>query len=151
MDDSALRKKLDEYKVRFRNFRDPMEKIGEILVASIKKNFEVGGRPSWKPLSPATIMMKGHSTVLVNTGRLRGSIEFKAEREYVEVGSFDTAARIYGEVHQKGTDRVPKREWRVIQDEDRSMIVAIMHDFVNDVLAAKAAISQKSYGGALPW
>lgn len=151
VDDVALRRKLEEYKIRFKDFSDPMAKIGELLVASIKKNFEVGGRPAWRPLSPATILRKGHSTILVDTGRLRESVEFKAEREYVEVGSFNMPERIYGEFHQKGTDRIPQREWRVMQPDDRSTIVVIMHEFVRDVVAAKEAISRKSYGGALPW
>lgn len=59
-----------------RSFREPiMRSIRQVMVPSIRRNFEEGGRPEpWEPLSDATIEMRtrgdGGDQTLVRTGTL---------------------------------------------------------------------------------
>lgn len=79
--------------------------VGSILVASVQRNFEVGGRPEkWKATSEVTNKRtKGGSTLRRQgmAGGLMGSIHAKVEGDEVHVGT----NKIYGAVHQFGAKR----------------------------------------------
>lgn len=69
----------------------------------------------WQPLAPATIAKKGHSTILVDTGRLQASVVNPQHpdhvRELLDNGlTFGTDVP-YGIFHQDGTPRLPQREF----------------------------------------
>lgn len=76
-----------------------------------------GGR-AWPKLAPSTIRRKGHATILVDSGRLRASLQGRTAdsiREVVDEGlgraglSFGTDVE-YAKFHQEGTARIPQRE-----------------------------------------
>ena len=91
-----------------------MMDIGDLLVESVHKNFEHGGRPgTWEPRkdnNPWPLLMK--------TGELYNSIEANASQNDVYV---DAGAE-YGVYHNEGTSTIPQREFLVIQDEDLAAI-----------------------------
>lgn len=64
---------------------------GQILVTSIQRNFEVGGRPTkWAPLSPVTLKRrKGNKPLVVKGmgGGLMGSIHYVVEGDKLKVGT----------------------------------------------------------------
>jgi phage gpG-like protein len=61
---------------------DAMDDIGNQLVDSIHRNFEVGGRPAWPDLKPSTWKRKTTNKILIERGKrggLFGSIGYKLE------------------------------------------------------------------------
>ena len=58
---------------------EAMDDIGNWLVTSILRNFEVGGRPAWPDLKPATWARKTTNKILIEQGRLRDSIGYDLE------------------------------------------------------------------------
>lgn len=84
-----------------------LKQIGELMVASIHKNFEEQGRPTkWAPLSPMTLAMrrnkdKSSIKILQDTGRLRNSITYDATRSGGTAVAIGTNVK-YGKIHQYG-------------------------------------------------
>jgi len=127
---------------------DLMEEWGEIIQTSIAENFEVGGRPAWKPLAASTIqarigarkqLRKASAAnfksrklfkitflrTLVVTGTLQ-KVTVKPEAQRVIIGS-SPAAKEYAAIHQHGGQAgrgrkvtIPARPYIVLQDEDHA-------------------------------
>ena len=113
---------------RLKDLTFAMEVIGQYMLGSIHKNFEVGGRPKrWQRLSEATLKaqflygpagrrkgrriktkqrglsrqwlrFKGGKKILIHTGRLLQSITYEALKDKVEIGS----NLPYAAIHQFG-------------------------------------------------
>lgn len=144
IDDSRLQAVLKKLDTRVRNLKPAFEEIGELLVVSITKNFEVGGRYSkqgdwrggsnkWQPLSPATLKRKRGSGILLESINLLNSLNWQADGDGVEVG----ANRIYARIHQFGGKAgrgkkvtIPARPYLVVQGEDLSQINDILGDYL---------------------
>lgn len=147
VDDARLQSLLKQLDKRVRNLKPVFEEFGELLVASITKNFEVGGRYTaagdwrggfsrWQPLSFATLENKRGKGILLESTNLLNSINWKADRESVVVGT----NRIYAAIQQFGGKagpgkqvKIPARPYLVIQEED----LAQMGDIVGDYLLQK--------------
>lgn len=115
-----------------------MKNSGEILLTSIRKNFETGGRPQkWPPLKPSTIkqrILQGHwpGSVLVRhgiSGGLLGSLSYRTSSDKVVV----SANKVYAAIHhfggQAGRGRkvsIPARPFMMVQDEDWDEIKAML-------------------------
>lgn len=103
-------KDIDRLAMDIKSFKQPLTSVVKmVMIPSIKKNFKVGGRPSWDPLAENTIIARNYSAwpILVRTGRL--------QRRATEFGIWDigqTSATIrslpddvfYGAYHQAGAD-----------------------------------------------
>jgi phage virion morphogenesis protein len=114
---------LREFAVNVADTLPLMKNIGEIALASVQENFEVGGRPKWQPLAPATIKAKGHSKPLVASGVLK-SVVMKATANQVTVG-VQPAAKDYaaiqhfgGKAGRGGKVTIPARPFMLLQNED---------------------------------
>lgn len=102
-------KDIDRLGLDIRSFKEPLTRsIKRVIIPSIRKNFEVGGRPAWEPLSEATIKLRGYEAwpILVRTGALkRGATQFNIW----DVSQTSAAIRKlpdkvwYGVVHQQGS------------------------------------------------
>lgn len=72
-----LAKDVDRFDLDIRSFRVPLERsISQVMGPSFRRNFDVGGRPAWAPLSETTKLIKrrlgyGDKGTLVRTGLLR--------------------------------------------------------------------------------
>jgi phage virion morphogenesis protein len=78
------------------DLRPALRQVGELLVASVKKNFELGGRPAWRPSRRART--EGGQT-LVDRATLRNSIQVRrVDATSVAIG---TNVR-YAAAHQFG-------------------------------------------------
>lgn len=94
----------------------------------------------WPALKPATVKRKGHDTILVDTGKLKASLEGRSGdsiREIVSEGmnhglSFGTSVE-YSIYHQEGGQHLPQREHVGINDE-------ILDDFAERVAERTIAI-----------
>jgi len=81
-----------------------MRVVGETVRTSVIRNFEVGGRPRWKPLSPVTLARrKGGKVLMIRglAGGLAGSIHARAYRDRAVVGT----NKVYAAVHQFGAKK----------------------------------------------
>ncbi|MCX7983278.1 MAG: hypothetical protein N2572_10330, partial [Syntrophales bacterium] len=47
--DEEVRKSLEQLQYRLRDLSPVMKQIAQIVRTSVIRNFEVGGRPQWKP------------------------------------------------------------------------------------------------------
>lgn len=109
----------------------PLMRIwGEVAHASIQYNFEVGGRPAWKKLSPVTIQLKGHDRILRGrTGNL-ARITVKPGPASVQLGT-SPASKGYAAIQnfggKAGRNRkvtIPARPFMVLQTEDKTEMAA---------------------------
>lgn len=117
--------------------------IQEVLAPSIRTNFDVGGRPPWKPLVAETIAQKGGDTdPLVRSGTLK-SVASTLSIWHIGGGYLgdegqafvsDLGRAFYGEYHQRGTpdNMPPKREFLAIQAQDMDQIEEIFADWLED-------------------
>lgn len=86
-----------------------LDAIGRTIVDSIQTNFEVGGRPAWPPLKPATVARKRRhpDKILIESETLKDSITHRVTGpRSVEVGT----NVVYAPAHQfglKGQVEVP--------------------------------------------
>ncbi len=144
VDDSKLKEILKKLDTRVRNLQPAFEEIGELLVTSIVKNFEVGGRYSrsgdwrggsnkWQPLSLVTLEKKRGKGILLESNNLLNSINWQADSGGVEVGT----NRIYAAIHQFGGKagrgkkvKIPARPYLVVQGEDLSQINEVLGDYL---------------------
>lgn len=98
---------IDRLGLEFQNFKVPLtQAIRQVMMPSIRKNFEVGGRPDWDPLADYTVQVRGTSTpILVRSGNLA---RVASSFPIWTIG--DTSASIqslpsnvwYGNIHQAG-------------------------------------------------
>ena len=98
----------------------PLRAGGFHMMRSIRENFRVGGRPErWAPLRPATPKAKApKAKPLIDTGRLMGSITFRATKDRLAVGSNVIYARIHqlgGRAGRRHAVTIPARPYLVFQ------------------------------------
>ncbi|MEI2806244.1 MAG: phage virion morphogenesis protein [Albidovulum sp.] len=108
VDDAKARRNLEELLARMANPRPFYQAVGNLLVASVGRNFQREAGPDgapWTPLRPATIrkrQRRGLSglAILRERGRLAGSIFHQVEEGGVRIG-VPSGIR-YGAIHQFG-------------------------------------------------
>lgn len=134
-----------------RSFREPLHRsVKDVLAPSIRKNFDVGGRPTWIPLADSTIRKKGHDRPLIQSGTLRRV----ASQLNIWTITSDTAQLKglpnsvgYGYVHQYGAEQygeskgksfvrvIPARPFLMMQDEDQVKIAQIFDEWMEERVA----------------
>ena len=80
--------------------------ISQIVRTSVVRNFEVGGRPKWKPLSRVTLALRKGTKVLYRQGMaggLLGSIHAKAYRDRAVIGTNKACAAVHQFGAKKGS------------------------------------------------
>lgn len=90
-----------------RSFRVPLTRaIKNVMVPSIKRNFDVGGRPAWEPLAEDTVLIRGDSgPILVRSGTLA---RVASQMNIWDITTTSAVVRDipgdawYGKVHQGG-------------------------------------------------
>lgn len=102
-----LARKVDKLGLNIKSFRVPLhDSVKKVMIPSIRKNFDVGGRPKWVPLAMGTIAQKGGNTApLIRDGSLR------RQMGYIKIWHIDSEKAMiadlpqsiwYGKVHQAG-------------------------------------------------
>lgn len=146
IDDSELKNIIKKVRAKFSNLQPAMSIVGEILLTSIQRNFEVGGRPQkWTPLKKATIKQrtaqkKWPGQILIRTGvsgGLLGSISYRAAADHVTL----SANKKYAAIHHFGGKAgrghkvlMPARPYMMVQDEDWAEIKAALGDYLMAVV-----------------
>ncbi len=122
--------------------------IGELLLRTTRKRFDTQSSPDgvpWAPLSESTLKRKKHNRdkVLTERGYLRGGLNYRSGRDYVEIGS----DRIYASTHQFGAGKgafgstgsgkpipfgdIPARPFLGVSDEDAVDIQGEIADYIS--------------------
>lgn len=140
--------KLDRFAADIRSFREILRQcVKDIVIPSIQRNFDAGGRPKWVPLAHATVVQKhGNTKPLKRSGTLQRNMGFMSIWTFTRTEAFiaDLPDRIwYGKVHQAGaggafehfydpvirrhvnlgdTGAIPARPFVMIQPRDRIRI-----------------------------
>lgn len=102
-----LARKLDTLGANIKNFREPLkEAVRDVMIPSIRRNFDAGGRPKWVPLAAVTIARKrGDKRPLIRTGNLRRQMGYQKiwtiDREKAMITDLPQSVW-YGKVHQAG-------------------------------------------------
>lgn len=107
-------KAFDKLDLDIRSFREPLKRsIQQVISPSIGRNFIVGGRPGWSPLSDATLPVKANaaSRFPVSDPLLRSGLLMKTMQQLNIWTITTTEASIqslpnkifYGGIHQAGT------------------------------------------------
>jgi len=117
------------------HYKEPFTKcIKEVMGPSIGLNFDVGGRPSWAPLSENTRDTNRVGGILVASGRLAA-----AGGQLDQWNITDDTAEMsisqdiwYGIVHQDGLSDTPQREWAMFQQEDVDQMEDIFGDWMEE-------------------
>lgn len=119
-----------------------LKTIGTYMLGSIEKNFKAGGRPDkWTELSEATIAgrrnkKKSSIKILVDTARLKNSMNFHVTSEGVEIGTNVVyAARQhfgYEGGAGRGHSKTPARPFLMFQKEDVREIGEIFKRHLKD-------------------
>jgi phage gpG-like protein len=112
-----LARDIDKLGVDIRSFREPLERaVKEVMIPSIQKNFERGGRPAWAPLSEVTLEIRARegsgSRKLIRSGNLKKNMSYmtmwdiNGERAIIK----DLPDRVwYGKIHQAGYGSMSSR------------------------------------------
>lgn len=120
---------------RARDARPALEEAAEIAGESIHRNFEVGGRPRWKPHAESTRRSTyGPSRLLIRSTALENSFRpFVTRRSAGQRSSL-----IYGPRQNwgyeggpgRGHSPTPAREFAILQPKDASAMGRVMLDHV---------------------
>lgn len=108
-------KGLSAFQKDIQSFKVPLtDAIQRVIIPSIQRNFDIGGRPEWRELAEYTVEVRGNaSPILVRTGRLKRTM---ARSDIWSIDNQKAAlldlpqAIWYGKLHQAGYGEASKRK-----------------------------------------
>lgn len=133
-DSLLLANDLDLAALSIKSLREPLTKsIREVVIPSIRKNFDAEGRPPWRPLAESTVRRRGTAHPILND---KGTLKKKATQFNIWTIGSDSAAMTgldsrvkYAGYHQGGTRNMPQREFVLYQEQDQRDIEEIFYNF----------------------
>lgn len=141
-DDAELKKALAAQIVRHNNPRPFYASVGEHMLNSVQERFDTQTAPdgsAWTPLAPSTVASRlkrngnAEVTILRERGRLAGSINYRANRAQVEIGTPMVQAAIQhfgGETGRNHAVTIPARPFLGLSPNDETAIGEIAEDFL---------------------
>lgn len=137
-----------ELSAGIRSFREPLKRaIQGVVSPSFVRNFEVGGRPTWAPLSERRIAEKqalGYPLdTLIATGKLK-QVAGQLNIWTIEGGYLTGEAQAYvaglpgaeyGKYHTTGTRKMPARPFLLVQQDDADEIEITFMNYIAERLA----------------
>ena len=159
-----MARRFDKLGIDIRSFRVPLQRaVKQVMIPSIRQNFDSGGRPAWAPLSDFTVKKKGNANILIDGGGLRHVMG------QINIWTIDTEKAMitdlpqkvwYGKLHQAGYGGTqtsiikntgtgksesfiegvgggaPARPFVMIQNEDANAIDMVFTDWLGERIAA---------------
>lgn len=130
---------LDRLGYNIRSFKDPLTRsVRQVIIPSIRENFESGGRPEWEQLAASTIATRlregyGIWPPLTKTGALKKKAAVFANWAITKDSAIMKEPKIkYAKYHQSGTVRMPQRAFAMIQDEDEEDVERIFQIWLEE-------------------
>ena len=120
VDDREVKEGFKKLQAKMGDLTPVMRDIGEIIITSIKRNFEQGGRPPWRESVRAK---RDSGKTLSDTGRLKNSLTIRAFSNRVIVG---TNVK-YAAIHQFG-GVIPARTIKPINA--RALLIPTKNGFI---------------------
>lgn len=134
---------IDRVDRAFRDFRTPLTKsLVEVILPSIRENFDSEGRPPWQRLSETTVERRGGLAhpILEDSGRLRSAATsaqaWRVTQDTVSPENIENMVS-YAKYIQAGTRLMPARPFLVLQDEDGEKIQEIFDRWVEEIIRIK--------------
>lgn len=116
-----------------------MDTMGETLVSSTVQHFKDGAGPDGKKWKTSQRAGREGGQTLVDSARLRNSVDYEATSQMVVVGS----STVYARIHQLGGKagrgrkvKLPARPYLYINDEDRAELRALMVEELKSMFGA---------------
>lgn len=121
VDSTKLQAAFSALSSKIRDTRPAMHSIAEMMLDSVKENFEVEGRPKWKRLKDETIKARKRkgtwpSKILTELSQLKNSISPRSTNTEAIVGTNVE----YAATHQFGdaSRNIPSRPFLMVQPQD---------------------------------
>lgn len=134
-----LARDLDQLGFNIRSFKEPLTMaVRQVIIPSIKKNFDSGGRPEWQGLAVETIKTRvrqgyGIWPPLTKSGQLKKRATAVGIWEIDRTLAVMNEPRIkYAKYHQAGTNKMPQRAFAMIQDEDEDRVEDIFRIWLEE-------------------
>jgi phage virion morphogenesis protein len=134
--------------VEIRSFREPLKRsVQQVIIPSIRKNFDSGGRPGWAPYADITIEFHQELGEAMSQGMLNKTGKLKQTMGYFNIWSVDREkaelrdlpANIwYGKIHQAGYGGrggkyvIPARPFVMLQPDDEQKIVEVFDKWLEE-------------------
>lgn len=136
-DIGAIQAAIDLLGVKFHDFSEPLAASLELVILpSIRKNFDVGGRPPWQQLSEPYRTYRLPRPILIQSGALLQATQaignWRVDFNSIELTGIDSVP--YAAYHQGGTRRMPARPFVMFQSEDVEDIVRIFEIWVDGLI-----------------
>jgi phage gpG-like protein len=112
-----LARDVDKLGIDIRSFREPLTRaVKEVMIPSIKKNFDSQGRPGWEPLAEDTLLLRDRigktGPILNRSGLLKRNMSYQTMWSITQEFAIikDLPQRVwYGKVHQEGRNSMRTR------------------------------------------
>ena len=132
VEDAELRRGLQQLETKLGDLPPFFRDIGEALLNSTRERFRSQSAPDgspWAALSPKyrARKKKNASLILSLNGYLRGTLNYRAEKDQLRIGS----PLIYAATHQFGRDAIPARPFLGLSDADMTMIAAALQEWLS--------------------
>ncbi|KWT81149.1 phage virion morphogenesis protein [Candidatus Magnetominusculus xianensis] len=155
LEDKGLSGLISDLQAKIGDLTPVMKQIGELMVASVKKNFEVSGRPKWRPSmklrknpEDKTLILHGDLSTLFHRKAYNNRVEIGTNVKYAGVHQFGFSGVVTQSVNRhtrRMTDRsgrvrsvavsahsrqarinIPPRPFMMAQDEDFAAIEELL-------------------------
>jgi phage virion morphogenesis protein len=153
---SVIREDLKDLGVDLRSLREPLKRsIQQVIIPSIRANFDAGGRPKWAPYAAATLefhemlSLQVSKGMLVKTGALKAvATQFNIWTVTQEDAKLTGLPQTvwYGNIHQTGGKGgkgpkgiIPARPFIMFQDEDYEKITQVFAKWLDERIARRWA------------
>lgn len=133
---------IDRVDRAFRDFTEPLTRsLREVILPSIRENFDSEGRPPWERLAESTVERRQSAhPILYQSGTLRDVATdpqtWKVTQDTVSPEGIDSKLE-YAKYIQGGTRLMPARPFLVLQDEDGEKIQEIFGRWVDEQIRIK--------------
>lgn len=134
-DTQILAADLDRFVLHIKSFREPLNRaIREVMIPSIKKNFDSEGRPAWRQLSYTTVSARrsAHPILQVTRTLRRRATQvniWRVDTNSAGIEKLDSMVK-YAKYHQAGTSRMVARPFAMIQQEDEEAIEQVFYQWL---------------------
>lgn len=131
-----------ELGIQIKSFKEPLRRaVKQVIIPSIRTNFDVGGRPAWAPYADSTLDFHDmlneamSQSMLVKSGALRQTMGYLNIWTFTKEEAFIDGLPSnvwYGKLHQQGFNKIPARPFIMLQSKDEQDIERIFEKWLEE-------------------